>query len=100
MTQFNVGDIVTGTQIATERYSMTIRGVKMRVVGVLEDILSVKLVGIDEDMVVSSLREKGLPQRRIDNRIADIVRDVQYGRCYSVTSALLNCIKNNHSTLT
>lgn len=53
---FKVGDIVTGSQGATERYIATIRGAILEVIDAWADMIKVKVIGCDDCMVSDSIR--------------------------------------------
>lgn len=54
--QFEVGDIVTGKQSATGRYSVTIRGAILKVIEVGEITIRVRVLGCDREMAADSIR--------------------------------------------
>ena len=54
--RFEVGDIVTGNQSATERYAVTIRGAILEVVDVWADMIKVRVVGCDDCIASDSIR--------------------------------------------
>lgn len=83
--QFNVGDIVTGKQSATEWYSVTIRGAILEVIEVRGCIICVKVIGCDRDVASDSIKlahEGRDPSRQIEI----IEKDARIGYSYSVLS--------------
>lgn len=83
--QFEVGDVVTGKQIATERYSVTIRGAIMEVVEVWDDMIRVRVVGVDESMASISIK-MAYPHRGQHDQIAMVWGDAKVGTKFSVCS--------------
>lgn len=91
-TRFEVGDVITGKQIATEQYSVTIRGTIMEVVHVSDGMIYVKVIGVDESMASVSIEMAHLYRNQHDqihmtnSQIAMIRRDVENGSKFTVYS--------------
>lgn len=67
--QFEVGDIITGKQSATERYYVTIRGAILKVIDIRGIIIEVRVLGCDREVAADSIRlahEHRDPSRQID----------------------------------
>lgn len=89
---FEVGDVITGKQSATEQYSVTIQGAIMEVVDVSGDVIRVRVVGVDESMASVSI-EMTHPYRgqhdqiyKTNGQIAMIRCDAERGSEFSVHS--------------
>lgn len=54
--QFEVGDIITGKQSATVRYTVTIRGAILKVIAIEEGVIRARMVGCDREMASVSIR--------------------------------------------
>lgn len=74
---------MTGNQSSAGRYFVTIRGAILEVVGVLADMIIVKVIGCDNCMVYNSI---GLAydDREPSMRIAMIEEDAIRGQTYTV----------------
>lgn len=80
--RFEVGDIVTGKQSATERYSVTIRGAILKVVEVGEIAIRVRVLGCEREMAADSIRlahEGRNPSRQIEMIERDVRDECSYG---------------------
>lgn len=80
--QFEVGDIVTGKQTATERYSVTIRGAILKVIEVGEITIRVRVIGCEREMAAESIRlshEGRDPSGQIKMIEADAAVKYSYG---------------------
>lgn len=80
--QFEVGDIITGKQSATERYSVTIRGAILKVINVSEITIRVRVLGCDREMAADSIRlahEGRNPSRQIEMIERDVRDECSYG---------------------
>ena len=79
---FEVGDVVTGKQSATNRYGVTICGTIMRVENVCRDIITVRIIDIDEELATGSMEIEGKPD--IPMRIRMIKHDAIVGSTFDV----------------
>lgn len=82
---FKVGDIVTGNQSATERYSVTIRGAILEVIKASADMIEVKVIGCDNRVVCDSI-ELAHEGRDPSGQIRMIEADARVGYTYTVHS--------------
>ena len=91
-TRFEVGDVITGKQIATGQYSVTIRGAIMKVVEADDDLIRVRVDGVDENMASISIemshlyRDRHDPTRLMNSQIAMIRGDAERGTEFTVRS--------------
>lgn len=87
-TRFKVGDVVTGRQIATKHYSVTIRGTIMKVVEVCCDMIRVRVDGVDENTASTSIKiaHQLRDPHEVASQIAMIRRDAEIGSEFSVHS--------------
>lgn len=80
--RFEVGDIVTGKQSATERYSVTIRGAILKVINVGDITIRVRVLGCEREMAADSIRlahEGRDPSRQIEMIERDVLDKCSYG---------------------
>lgn len=80
--RFEVGDIVTGKQSATERYSVTIRGAILKVIDVGQVTIRVRVLGCEREVAADSIRlahEGRDPFRQIERIEADAAGKHSYG---------------------
>ena len=82
---FEVGDVVTGKQEATHRYAITIRGTIMRVEDVVRDVIKVRVIDIDEELVAESLKISG--KTNVESRIMMIKQDARTECMFTVDAA-------------
>lgn len=75
--RFEVGDIVTGKQSATGRYTVTIRGAILKVLTVEEGVIGVRMLGCDREMASDSIRlaNKGRYLSRLIEMIEEDARN-------------------------
>lgn len=83
--KFEVGDIVTGKQSATEKYSVTIRGAILEVVEAWADMIRVRVIGCDDIIASDSIR-RAYNDRNPSGQIEMIRRDANVGSAFSVQS--------------
>ena len=93
--QFEVGDIITGKQSATERYSVTIRGAILKVIEAGRVTIRVRVLGCEREMAADSIRlahEGRNPSRQIETIEEDVclkngyVVDPDYFEFYPVVA--------------
>lgn len=80
--QFEVGDIITGKQSATERYSVTIRGAILEVIEVGQVDIRVRVLGCEREVAADSIRlahEGRNPSRQIEMIEMDVRDKCSYG---------------------
>lgn len=80
--QFEVSDIITGKQSATERYYVTIRGAILEVIEVGHVTIRVRVLGCEREIAADSIRlahEGRNPSRQIEMIEEDASVENSYG---------------------